>query len=1012
MLSTSYGRDTVRRRLGTALVTAWAAVMLVAGSASPGAAASFSRLRILLPGEAAAPGTPSGKSGVPQAQTAGVPFSITVQSCDSQWNTVTGVSDVIQTLCSDASATLPAPTQIQSGSVTMTVTLNAGGTFTLYAHDQTDTTIPDGTSSPVASLVIQGFVFSRISQKNQTAGAPFTMTITAVDPSGRTVSGYSGTVRIKETTSYGDGFTSPSSVTLGGGTWTGPIAAYRADETAINRGNVNFYAWLESAPGKNGTSDPFTVHPGPAARVQVVLPGQTALPGSPTGLTGAPASQTAGQPFTAGVYETDNWWNPVAGFDAVRLTSSDPSATLSSGSVNNGYVALSATLRTVGTQTITVTDQSNSGIQSMTSAAITVLPAGAAKFIIDPISSPQTAGTPVTVSIRATDANGNTIPSYAGQAVLIANTGAGSISPELITFVSGLWSGPITFMGAGGAVSISCSDFSSPPHTGTSNNFVVQPGPLAGLQVLLPGETARGGTPTGKQGTPTGQQAGTPFTMTVRAVDAWWNLVPGVSDSIALGSSDSFAGMPAETLLVNGQVLIPTRLYRTGDQRIWASDVTNAGVAPDTSAAVTVTGGPFARLLVLAPGESPAPGTATGRTGTATDQSINYAFTCTVLATDAWWNPVTGVSDVAHLTSTDPMATLPADQALVNGRADMNVKLATGGFQQITVSDASRSTIQGSSTQLKAINTGFHLEAAVSPSSAMAGQPFTLTVKVTNDAGSVIQDINSFVTVEVQNASSRGAGRGTLLTTQFQLLQGQRSVSETYTFAEPIVMVVRDNAGNAPGITGPITIVPGPPAAIQLTSAPPWVGGNKHATISARVVDAYSNGDRDQAVRFVLVFGTGTLAALDSLTDSTGVARADFLSPRFAETDHLRALSGALSADLNLQVALVDPNAPGGTVTNYPNPFHPPTEPTTIAYKLDDDASVRLRVFTMSGDLVLDQSFARGATGGRAGLNQWIWDGRNGRGSVIASGGYLILIEAQGTGETQHVMRRKIAVVR
>jgi hypothetical protein len=1002
----------VRRRFGIAILGACAAMLLVAGSATPGAAGPFTRLRILLPGQSAAPGTPSGKSGVALAQTAGVPFNVTVQSCDDQWNTVTGVSDVIQTLCSDASATLPAPTQIQSGSATLTVTFNAGGTFTISAHDQTDLTIPDGTSSPVSSLVIQGFVFSRITQKNQTAGSPLSMTLTAVDAAGQTVTGYSGTVRLKEVTSYGDGSTSPSSVTLSAGTWSGPVAPLRADETSINRGNVNFYAWLESAPAKNGTRDPFTVHPGPAARLQVVLPGQTPLPGSPTGLIGSPSSQTSGAAFTVGVYETDNWWNPVSGFDNVRLTSSDASATMPSGSLSNGYRAFSVTLLTVGSQTITASDQSNGGIQPMTGGAITVLPAGADHFVVGAISSPQAAGTPVSVTIRATDANGNTLPSYTGQAALLANTGAGSISPELVTFVNGVWSGQIVFMGAGGAVSFTCSDFSAPPHSGTSNAFAVQPGPLAGLQVLLPGETARGGTPTGKQGTPTGQSAGTAFTLTVRAVDAWWNLVPAVADTVALGSTDAFAGMPAETTLANGQALVPVRLYRTGDQRIWASDASRGGVAPDTSAAVTMTGGPFARLLVLAPGESPAPGTSTGRTGTATDESINYGFTCSVLATDAWWNPVTGVTDVVHLTSSDPGATLPADQALVDGRVDLSVMLATGGFQQLTVSDASRPAIQGSSTQVKAINSGFHLEAAVSPASVMAGQPFTLSVKVTNDAGSVIQEINSSVTVEVLNASTRAAGRGTLLPAQFQLLQGQRSMSETYSFSEPIMLVVRDNAGNAPGFTGPITILPGPPSAIVLTSVPSWVGGNKHATVSSRVVDDYANGVPDQPMRFLLVSGTGTLAALDTLTDPAGVARADFLSPRLNETDHIRAISGPITADLDLRVALVDPNAAGGTVTNYPNPFHPPGEPTTIAYKLDDDASVRLRVFTMSGDLVRDESFARGAVGGRAGLNEWAWDGRNGRGSLIASGGYLILIEAQGTGETQHVMRRKIAVVR
>jgi flagellar hook assembly protein FlgD len=108
----------------------------------------------------------------------------------------------------------------------------------------------------------------------------------------------------------------------------------------------------------------------------------------------------------------------------------------------------------------------------------------------------------------------------------------------------------------------------------------------------------------------------------------------------------------------------------------------------------------------------------------------------------------------------------------------------------------------------------------------------------------------------------------------------------------------------------------------------------------------------------------------------------------------------------------VDPNAAGGTAYSYPNPFHPPAQPATIAYKIDDDAAVTLRVFTQSGNLVLRQEFQRGAQGGRAGLNAFVWDGRNGKGDLVSSGGYVVLIEAQGKGETLHVIRRKIAVVR
>src|SRR5258705_1577405 len=100
-------------------------------------------------------------------------------------------------------------------------------------------------------------------------------------------------------------------ITLTNGTWSGDVAALRADETNINRGNVNFYAWLQSAPAKNGTSDPFVVHPGALARVQIVVPGETVLPGSPSGKTGSPASQSAGRAFQVNVWSTDSYWNPV-----------------------------------------------------------------------------------------------------------------------------------------------------------------------------------------------------------------------------------------------------------------------------------------------------------------------------------------------------------------------------------------------------------------------------------------------------------------------------------------------------------------------------------------------------------------------------------------------------------------------------------------------------------------------------------------------------------------------------
>ncbi|HKQ20389.1 MAG TPA: FlgD immunoglobulin-like domain containing protein [Candidatus Eisenbacteria bacterium] len=985
-----------------------------AAFASPALAGPYTRLQVLLPGETAAPGTGSGKTGTPRAQVSGIPFDITVRACDNTWNLVTTVSNSIQITSSDASATLPQPAQLQSGTRTFTVTTNAGGNFHFLAHDQTDNTIADGVSATFASQVLASFTFENISQKHKYAGVPDATTLTARDPNGNVVTGYTGPAGLKEITSFGEGRVSPTQVTLTNGVWSGNMTMFRADETSINRGNVNKYAYDLNNPAKNGSSDPFIVHPGPFAKVQIIVPGMTPLPGSISGFTGSPATQAVGTGFTASVYATDAYWNPVPSGDNVRTTATGSyTASPTSGVMTNGFRQFTVTLNTVGTQTVTASDLTNGSIQSTTSPGITVLASAPARFaFVPPISSPQTAGVPSSVTIHAVDSGGNLVPGYTGDAILTANTGTGSISPEVVTFTGGVWTGLVTFKGAGGAVALTCADYSAPPKTGTSNNFVVNPGAFYGLQVLLPGESARGGTATGKTGTPTTQSAGSQFTTTVRAVDQYWNLVSGVNDRIVLTSTDTFAWMPSDTVLVNGQCLIPTRLHKSGYQTITARDSTNASIQSNTSSQVLVVGGSFAKVLILAPGEINAPGTATGRAGTPTDQSINYAFTVTVLATDQWWNPVGGATDVVRITSNDALAVLPPDEAMVDGMAEMQVRLSTGGFQQISVSDVTNPSRTGSTTQVRAISSGFHLEAAITPSTARAGEPFNLTVKVTNDAGSVIQEINSFVTLEVRNANDQSPGRGALLTTQFQLLQGQRTVSETYTYSEPIIVIARDDAGNAPATSNPITITPGQPSAIRLSSNPSWVGGNKHATITARVVDDFENGVPDQQVDFSLLSGTGTISPIDTTTSATGEARCDFLSPRYPEVDRIRATSGVLLNEMDLEVAFVDPTQGGGYATNYPNPFHPPSEPTTIAYKLDDNASVTMRIYTQSGSLVKRVVFDKGVAGGMAGLNEYLWDGKNGKGEVVSSGGYVVLIEAQGTGETLHVIRRKIAVVR
>jgi hypothetical protein len=999
-------------RRNTILVLMVIALLGVAASASA-QAGPFTRLQVLLPGEEAAPGTATGKIGTPESQTVGVPFSVRVRACDDAWNTVTGITDVIAIGSSDESAGLPGDAPLTAGERQFTLTFNAAGAFTVSADDLSDGTIAEAQSASVEAMALHGFVFSSINQKNQYAGVPMQITVSAVSPGGDIVTGYDGPVQLQELTSYGVGRIEPAEVVLSNGTWSGGVTSYRADETSINRGAVNIYAYLAGQPGTNGTSDPFTVHPGPLARVQLVVPGQDPLPGSVSGVSGQPATQGAGQDFLVDVFATDDYWNPLPSDHTVRVTSSDDAAsTPVTGALSGGHTQFTVALGTAGQQTLTVSDLSDGSIQGQTSPPIPVIPSAVHHFLVGDIPDQVQAGEPVTVTIEAVDSADNLLVDYAGDARLSANTGAGTISPETISFTAGQWSGTMVFRGAGGAVSFTCADYASPPHSGTSENFVVAPGPYSGLQVLAPGEQPQGGSADGFTGSAEAQAAGTPFQLRLRAVDEFANRVPGVASRLALACTDTFFLGPDPITLDNGEITIPVTAYRAGLQSFTATDLDSSGVADGVSREIEVQAGAYEKILLLAPGEELAPGAENGRSGEATDQSINFAFTVTVLATDSWWNPIGGISDQVELSSSDALAQLPAPATMLDGRANLAVRLSTGGYQQITASNLSRATIPVSTTQVRAISSGLHLEASVTPTTVQAGEPFTLTVRVTNDAGSLIQEINSDVDVEVQNASTQEPGFGTLATTQFQLLQGERAIQQTYTGAETIVLIVRDEAGNTPAVTEPLTILPGAPAVFTLEGERDWVRANRHATVAARLADAYDNGVPEQAVSFSVVGGFGQLTPVDEATGVSGAASADFLSPRQAGVTTLRAECAGFSAELDLETTLVDKDAAGGTLTNYPNPFHPDEAPTTIAYVLDDDARVRLRIYTLSGGLVLDREYASGSTGGSAGLNEVAWDGRNGEGQAVASGGYVLYVQAEGEGVTMHVMRRKLGVVR
>jgi hypothetical protein len=97
---------------------------------------------------------------------------------------------------------------------------------------------------------------------------------------------------------------------------------------------------------------------------------------------------------------------------------------------------------------------------------------------------------------------------------------------------------------------------------------------------------------------------------------------------------------------------------------------------------------------------------------------------------------------------------------------------------------------------------------------------------------------------------------------------------------------------------------------------------------------------------------------------------------------------------------------------NYPNPFDPETGPTTLQYVLILPASIRIRIFDLTGTEVTSLRYDAGADGGAAGTNRVSWDGCDSRGNVVGNGGYLCLLEARFADGTTVEKHRKVAVLR
>lgn len=111
---------------------------------------SYAKLQLLFPGEFAAPGTPTGKTGTRDPITSGAYVNVTINAVDSTWHIV-NVSDTITLASSAASDILPLDAALVSGSLTQTILFDYDGSSpgdrTITASDTINTNIPPATET-------------------------------------------------------------------------------------------------------------------------------------------------------------------------------------------------------------------------------------------------------------------------------------------------------------------------------------------------------------------------------------------------------------------------------------------------------------------------------------------------------------------------------------------------------------------------------------------------------------------------------------------------------------------------------------------------------------------------------------------------------------------------------------------------------------------------------------------------------------------------------------------------
>jgi hypothetical protein len=486
---------------------------------------------------------------------AGTPFSFAITAEDRFGNVETGYTGTVHfsALANDTQAVLPVDytfTAADAGTHAFGATLfKTAGTSSPFINAK-DLASGVNTSQAISVTPLAPASLSMSSLPNPyTAGSVAGVRVTVVDIYGNQASGYTGTVHFSSTDAKAS---LPADYTF----------------TTADGGAHNFLVTLETAGTQSvGVAD--SVNPSFASsRSGIVV---NPAPASLFVFTGMPASTTAGSPLTFTVTALDPFGNRANYSGEVFLSSSDSQADLSSfgffSIADAGSHTFTATLKTAGPQTITVSDASTGtppGTPTGTQAT-TVTPASAASYSVTGFPTTTTAGVAHAFTVAARDAFGNVATGYTGTATFTSSDPIASV-PANYTFTAadaGMHSFSATLKRAGSQF-IEAIDTLASSFIGAESGIVVTPAAVS--QFAFSG--------------PTSVTKGVGFKITVTAEDAFGNLNAGYRGSVHLASTDPTGGTQNFTFSNNdnGVHIFSYTFNALGFQTITVTDTSNSSI--------------------------------------------------------------------------------------------------------------------------------------------------------------------------------------------------------------------------------------------------------------------------------------------------------------------------------------------------------------------------------------------------------------------------------------------------